>query len=244
MSGWTLVFQIVNFLVLAALLRRFLFRPVTAMVVKRQHEIESAASDVERGRHDAEELHARAEKALTLAVETRDRAVGEGRAQAEREREAVLAQTRGEAQAILDTAKRDVEVEREKVADRMASGAVEIGTVLARRLLGQVVTEPIAEMFLARLCKDLDGLSDEHKGSLLEDIGAQEVVVATAPALGQDAATRWLAEIAARLRSGVGLRIVTDESLVAGAELRFPHRTISFCWRDGIESARKDLVHP
>lgn len=242
MSGWTLLFQVVNFLVLAALLRRFLFKPVMAMVAKRQQAIEHATSEGERLRHDAAEIHASAEAALEAAAETRDRALSEARAQAEREREAALGETRREAQTILDAAKRDVEVERERAADAMAGGAVVIGTALARRLLGQMITAPIADAFLARLCEDLDRLSDERKRALREDLGAQDLIIATAPPLGPAAAGSWRGEIASRLWPDLSLRNVSDESLVAGAELRFPHATISFCWRDAIETARKEMV--
>jgi F-type H+-transporting ATPase subunit b len=244
MSGWTLLFQVVNFLVLAALLRRFLFKPVMAMVAKRQQEIERAASEATRVRQEAEEIRAGADKALTLAAEARDRALGEARAQAEREREAALAETHREAQAIRDAAKRNLQIEKEKTADQMTSGAVQLGTSLARRLLGQVVTAPLAETFLARLCTDLDGLSDERRRALLEDLGASELLVATAPPLDSDAGKRWQEQIAARLGTASSPRVIGDESLVAGAELRFPHTTISFCWRDGIEAARKELVSP
>ena len=244
MSGWTLLFQIVNFLVLAALLRRFLFKPVMALVTKRQQEIERAASEGARARHEAEELRAGAEKALSLAAETRDRALGEARTEAERQRETTLAETHQEAQVLRDAATRELAIDREKTADKMANGAVELGTSLARRLLGQLATPPIAEMFLARLCADLEGLSDERRRALLEDLGANELLVATAPPIDPSAEKRWRDEIAARLGTQASPRLVSDESLIAGAELRFPHSTISFCWRDGIEAARKELIVP
>jgi len=244
MSGWTLLFQIVNFLVLAALLRRFLFKPVMAMVTQRQQEIERAASEGARARHEAEELRAGADKALAVAAQTRDQALGEARAQAERERETTLAEVRREAQVVRDAANRELDIEREKAADKMASGAVELGTSLARHFLGQLATAPIAEMFLARLCTDLGALSDERRRALLEDLGANELLVATAPPLDQGADKRWRDEIAARLGTTASPRLVSDETLIAGAELRFPHSTISFSWRDGIDAARKKMVSP
>ena len=50
MSGWSLLFQIVNFTILALLLRRFLFKPVNAMIVRRQEELSRSASEGERAR--------------------------------------------------------------------------------------------------------------------------------------------------------------------------------------------------
>jgi F-type H+-transporting ATPase subunit b len=244
MSGFTLIFQIINFLVLVALLRRFLFKPVSAMVTRRQQETERATAEGARLRGEAAELRAAAEKDLAQAAEGRARLLGEARAEAERERGVALAEAHREAEATLERARRDIESEREKAAEAMAKGAVEIGLTVARRLLAQTVTAPILDAFLARLCEDLDRLPEERRRALREDVGAADLVLATAPALEAAGARRWLSEIEARLGNGSHLRLVADESLLAGAELRFPHEAISFCWRDGLQAARRELMGP
>ena len=53
-SGWTLVLQAVNFLVLVWLLSRFLYRPVREVVEKRKRLSEQAFADAERQKKDAE----------------------------------------------------------------------------------------------------------------------------------------------------------------------------------------------
>jgi F-type H+-transporting ATPase subunit b len=244
MSGFTLIFQIINFLVLMALLHRFLFKPVLAMVAKRQEAIERAASEGERVRHDAGGLQAAAQKALADATEIKARALGDARAQAERERISTLEEARREAEATLAAAKSDIADERDRAAEAMTKSAVDIGVTLAQRLLGQIATQPILETFLSRLCESLEGLSDERKRALLDDLGGADLVVATAPPLDAEAARRWLSAIEQRLGRGPRLRAVGDESLLAGAELRFPHAAISFCWRDGIQAARAELTRP
>ena len=45
-SWWTFGLQAVNFLVLVWLLRRFLFKPVTAMVARRKEEIARGMAEV------------------------------------------------------------------------------------------------------------------------------------------------------------------------------------------------------
>ncbi len=242
MSGWTLVFQIVNFVVLAAVLRRFLFKPVAAMVAKRQQNLAATAAEGERVRREAEALRLNADKALAEAVEIRERALAEGRAQIAREREETLAKARQEASSTLDVARHEIDRERDKAADAAATGALDLAAVIARRLLEQVSATSLVDAFLARLCEHLDGASEESKRALRDDLGARELLVATAPPLGPDAGPRWRADIARRLGDGVAIRLVADDALVAGAELRFPHTTLSFCWRDGIKAAREELA--
>ncbi len=242
MSGFTLIFQIVNFLVLMALLRRFLFKPVLGMVQKRRHEIEAARAEGERLRSEAIELHASAERALAAAADTQARALGEARAQAEREHASAVEATRRETAALLEAAKRDIEGERDKAAEAMAKGAVTIGLTLSRQLLGQLGTGPVLDSFLTRLCQAVEHLTAERKRALRQDLEGRDLIIATAPALDTEATGRWLAEIDSRLGPGLRMRAVTDDSLLAGAELRFPHAAISFCWRDGVQAAEKELA--
>jgi F-type H+-transporting ATPase subunit b len=243
MSGWTLGFQVINFLVLAALLRRFLFKPVTAMISKRQEDLARAVADGERVRHDAEELRARADKALAEMNADGERRRAEATALGARERQAAVAEARREADAVREVARREIESERDKAAETMARGAVELAGTIARRLLEQIVAPSIAEAFLARLCEHLDGLSPERLRELVTDLEGGELLLATEPLLSPADADRWLARIAARLGKGAHPRLVGDDSLIAGAELRFPHTTLSYCWRDGVDAAREELAH-
>lgn len=244
MNPFTLIFQIINFLVLMAILRRFLFKPVMAMVAKRQLEIQTATAEGERLRREATDVHAAAEKALAAAADAQARSLGEARAQAERERANALEETRRETAALLETARRDIEIERDKAADAMAKEAVAVGVKLSRQLLGQIGAGPVLESFLARLCDAVERLPDDRKRALRQDLDGQDLVIATAPPLEEAAAKRWLPEIEARFGPGLRLHAVADESLLAGAELRFPHAAISFCWRDGVQAAEKELVRP
>jgi F-type H+-transporting ATPase subunit b len=243
MSGWTLTFQVVNFLVLAGLLRRFLFKPVMAMIAKRQEELARASADGERARREAEALRARAEEALAGMEATRVRSRAETAALLERDRRAAVAEARREAEATRDTVRRELEAEQERVARMMAESAAQLAAAIARRLLEQVAAPPVAEAFLARLCEHLEALSSAQLRELLADLNGGELLLATAPPLGSAEGDRWLARIAARLGGGAKARLVADPSLIAGAELRFPHTVLSYCWRDGVDAAREAMVH-
>lgn len=242
MSGWTLAFQIVNFLVLAALLQRFLFKPMNATIARRQDELERVRSESERARREAEQLKQDAEHARARVSEERDQTIAEARTTIERERDEVLEKARGEATAIVDAGKQDVEVEREQAARGLAVEAVTLGVEIARRLLEQVATRRAAESFLDRLCEHLESLPKERLGALRDALDGRDLVVATAPALSPEAQAQWLESIKARLGAPFSARFLGDDGLVLGAELRFPHTTLSFCWRDGLNAARTELL--
>ena len=242
MSAWTLGFQIVNFLVLAVLLRRFLFKPVSAMIAKRQQELEHTAAEAERVRRDAEALRVRADEAQHGSELERERILAEARKQGDHDRDEARAQARREAAEIVEAGRGELETEREKATDALESQAAELATGIARRLLEQVATGSVTEAFLERLCSHLEGLSAERKGSLRNELEGGQLLLATAAELDADARKRWSRNIGEHLGAEVGVRFVQDASLVAGAELRFPGTTLSFCWRDGLRAARAEVA--
>lgn len=244
MSIWTFAFQVVNFLILALVLRHFLFRPVTAMIAKRQGEIERASKEAEAAKRAADETHARYDDELAKLRLERERLLEDVRVQIAREREAATGQARAEAARILEAAGAEIARQRADVAGRLVDQAVGLGANLAKRLLEQVADTGIAEILLQRACDHLESMPAERLRALRAELqsGAAPLEVATSPALEAAAVTRWGQRIARDLDSGTQVRFVADAALIAGAELRFPQTKISFCWRDGLAEARRELV--
>ncbi|HVW24476.1 MAG TPA: ATP synthase F0 subunit B [Polyangiaceae bacterium] len=242
MSGWSVAFQVINFLVLAAVLRHFLFKPVGTIIEQRQQQIERQRAEAEGIRHEAEAVRSEVERARRELGTERTRLLEETREQIAKERREALATTRERAEALLQNAHGEIDHERELATEKIYREAVDLGILVARRLVEQVRSTNVAEAFLARLCEDLDERLPRQRSSLQRELDGAEVLIATAPALDADAQRRWLARITSQLGDGVRARFVQDEALIAGAELRLPHTSFSFSFRDGLRTAREELV--
>lgn len=244
MSLWTLAFQVANFLILAAVLHRFLWKPVEGMIARRQQEIEAASKDAERAKRAAEEDRVRYEQALNGVRSDREAVLAEGRTAIAAEREKALAEARVDAEAIRESARAEIAKEREDAAKELAGQAVVLAAEIAGRLLGQVASANIADAFLRQLCEHLEHLPREKLQALRDELtDSVSPVVATSPPLDTPAQALWSKRIAEDLAARGGVLFVADAALVAGAELRLPHTSISFSWRDGLTAVREELVH-
>jgi F-type H+-transporting ATPase subunit b len=244
MNSWTLLFQAINFLVLAAVLRRFLFRPVTAAIAKRQRDIEAASERAERSKRAADESRAGyEEERRKLEVEV-ENARAQLTAELAQEREASAQRARLEAAALIGAARADIDREREDAAVQTVDAAAALGLKLATRLLEQVAGSAVAEALLENVCRQIEGLPGDRLRALQAEIdgGSTPIEVATAPALGADAHSRWAKRIGDDLGGVAPVRFVSDAALLAGAELRLPRTKISVCWRDGLDAARRELA--
>lgn len=240
LSPFNLVLQIVNFLVLAWLLQRFLFRPARDVLAKRRAAMEASAREAAEAKSEAarivERCRAEAAQMAAEAEEERGRARAIGEEEARRLREEASRQ----ASAELARAKKAVERERHEALDALELRATDLATTIAERLLREVL--PDDAPFLWRVTARIDALDAADKSSIAAQLARGVAQLASSRAL--DDATRarferWIGEVAGRK---VQPSYVLDPSLVAGVELRLPMGTWRANVRASIERIRAELV--
>jgi F0F1-type ATP synthase membrane subunit b/b' len=238
MTGWwTFGLQIVNFLALVWLLRRFLYRPVLATIAERRKRDEAAAAEVTAARDAAKQAGAAIEAERAGLAGERARVIDEARDRARAEADEVLAEAKLEADTIVATGRRALADERAAALETLEAHAVELGTALATRLLAQVGSAAIDDAFLGRIEAYLDGLAPERRtGLATEAMFGIEVV--TAHPLPPDAQARWRDRVSAHLGTPARLTFSSDPALIAGVEVRFRSAIIHLSWRDTLGNAR------
>jgi len=239
-SVWNVALQALNFLVLAWLLQRFLWKPVRAVIVKRQEVVAASLRSAAAEKLEAER---------TIA-EYRSKSAGIA-AEGERAREEALAAAQKEAQNIRDDgarvaraererAKGEVERERGEALRTLETHAAVLAASIAERLLRDAVPESDA-LFLWRATSDIDALDSSRRAAIARQISIEGIEVVSARPL--EAATRerferWVsALVGAAVRTSYGV----DASLIAGVELRLATSIWRSHWRASIDRIRAEL---
>lgn len=227
-SGWNIALQTVNFLVLAWLLRRFLWKPVARIIEARQRDAAAVLGD-------AREERARAQRSEQEAQVRRAALAEEGR----RELEASLRRADGEAQRVreeaeqkarclIEQARAELAEERARALRELEAQATELAITIAERLLREASAGQDA-LLVARAMQTLD--EPEQRRLVARQLDDGRVEVVSASPLGKDAEQRlraWLSGVAARPVAPV---FQVDPSMVAGLELRFPHGVWQLSYR-------------
>ena len=92
---WTFLFQVVNFLVLVAIMRWLLYRPLREAIDRRREANARAQADAEAARQEAAALQASLDQQLADLEPRREAVIREARERAEAERQALLAEAEG-----------------------------------------------------------------------------------------------------------------------------------------------------
>lgn len=130
---WTLVI----FLLLAWLLKRFAFKPITAAVEAREKALEDAIEGAKRDRDAAAQLLEEHRRQIEAARGEAQKLIAEGRAVSEKMRSELLEQTRREQQDMLDRARSEIEMEKGRAIAQIRREAVDLAIAGASKVVEQ-----------------------------------------------------------------------------------------------------------
>lgn len=221
--NWTtFILEIINFLVLVWILKRFLYRPVMNAIARRRAEIDKSLEDARKTREQAEAMKVQYsnrlrdwEKEKETAHETLRREIGAERERLTAELHARLDQERERLRAIEER-------HREDAARRTEEKAMQQASTFASRLLTRIAGPELEDRLAEAAIADLSELSTEQCDLLR---GAwrsanREISVTSAHPLGEarlDALNKALAQLLDEEHVSVEAKINPD--LVAGLRI-------------------------
>lgn len=241
-DGWTLLLQAVNFLILVWLLRRFLYRPILAVIAERQAATERVRTEAEAARQAAEAARQTLEAQRTALPAERDRLIAAARTEAEAERAALLEKARQEADHALEEARNRLADERAQALDALQRHAADLGTQLATRLLRDAPANALTRPLLDEACAAVESLSDPQRHALADGIDPVPVRLSAASLLSAEDAALARDRLAAALGRPVALELVEDPSLIAGVELHFAHSVVRRSWKQTLAEAKEEMT--
>lgn len=174
MVDWfTVAAQIVNFLILVALLKHFLYGRIIEAMDKREERIRSRLAEADTKKEEAEkeaESYRRSRQALE---EKRDRIVAEAREEAERKRKELTREVREEMERARGRLQESLEKEKSaflKDLRQLAAGEVySIARKALTDLAGAELEERLVEVFVSRV-KEME---KEHKKAVEKALQAE-----------------------------------------------------------------------
>jgi len=149
LMAWTLII----FVVLALILSRFAFGPITAAVRAREQALEEAISAAKRDREEAARLLAEHRAALDASRGEAQKVIADARVAAERVRAELVEQAHAEQASMLERARQEIESEKARAIADLRREAVDLaiagaGKVIERNL-DQASNRQLVESFLA-----------------------------------------------------------------------------------------------
>lgn len=219
---WSTFFlEIINFLILVWILKRFLYQPILGVVARRRAGIEQTLADAKRIETEADALKQQSLRERAQWEEQKEAAKARLREELEVERERLMGE--------LETAVAE-ERERRRVLDErqqrdfkraIEEQGIAQGAAFSARLLGRLATPELEAQLYALLLEDLRSLRAEDKRAVADVAATSGLQLKVQSAFALDATRR--AELAGALSEVTGRKLPVEygenPELVAGFQV-------------------------
>lgn len=138
-APWTLIFQICNLLILVALLKKFLFKPVQNILNKRQQEIDGIYAAANEDRSSAAEMKKEYTQRMSTAREEADRLVRTAVDEANRKGDEILDGAHQQAANIKRKAEGEIAQERLKAYTELKRDISGMAVDIAEKMVGREI---------------------------------------------------------------------------------------------------------
>lgn len=131
--------QIVNFLIIAYVFKRFLYKPILDTLNKRNTTIKKGLKDAEEATLALENAQAQKDELLSKAGKEADRLLEEGKSQAQAARDELMEQTKKEIAKMMEQTRDQIILERENFKKEAKDISLEISK--------QILQTAISDLF-------------------------------------------------------------------------------------------------
>ncbi|HZJ84791.1 MAG TPA: F0F1 ATP synthase subunit B [Syntrophomonadaceae bacterium] len=135
--GWT----VVNFFILLAILYKFAFGPINAMLEQRTNTIESSLKHAEEVKTEVEQMKLETQANLTSSRKEAQEIVARATKAAEDAKTEILTKAQSEATNIKDKATAEIEAATEQAKAELKDTAANLAILAAEQVLARAITE-------------------------------------------------------------------------------------------------------
>ena len=240
---FTVIAQVINFLILVWLLKRFLYRPILDAIDAREKRIVAKIADAEAKEAEAQKQHEEYQQKNETFDQQRNARMNEVLEAAKTERAQLLDAARQESDDLRDRLQQAIRNEQHSLNEELSRRAREEVFAIARKTLsdlaGTSLEQRMTEIFLARLRELNDAQMAEVKSAFKTSSDA--LLVRTAfklPAQQRAAIETVIAEIFGKQKP---LEFLIVPDLVSGIEISSDGRKIAWSIADYLGSLAKSI---
>lgn len=154
-APWTVIFQILNLLLLMVLFKKYLFKPVTDILEKRQAEIEGHYQEAQQAETDAKAMKADYESKMAGARQEADRVIKTATESANAMSASIVEDARTQADQLKRRAQTEIDLERRRAFDEVKGELSGIALDIASQVIEREVNEKDHEAFIDEFIKNV-----------------------------------------------------------------------------------------
>ena len=238
---FTVTAQVVNFLILMWLLKRFLYKPILAAIDAREKRIAAELADADARKAEAEQERDEFQRKNDEFDRQRDQRLKQAKDEAEAERQRLLDEARQAAEALRAKRQDALQREQQSLKGEIRRRTREEVFAIARRTLTDLAGTSLEERICEAFTHRLRALNQEAKEALAKALNASSdpLCVRSAFDLPPEQQQAIQHAINETFSADVQVRFETAPDLVSGIELSTNGQKVAWSIADYLASLGK-----
>ena len=236
-NWFTVIAQIVNFLVLVGLLKHFLWGPLVRAIDERQARIAAELKDAETTEYEAQQQMSRVKSIAREQEEKANDLLLQARHEADQERLRMIDESRRAVRAMEAQWYQDLERQRTTFLNELRRRAATEILAVTRQALADLASEDLQHSSMAVFLANLQSFDLVQ----LEEMTKSMLVVRSAAELTNEAQQEIRTALEKRTGLKVPLQFVRDPAMAWGIELRGNGRRIGWNPESYLDSLEQKL---
>lgn len=235
---WTIGLQTINVVVLIWLLKRFLLRPVVAVIDARKAAAEKLLNEAQAAKSEAEEAKIKAQAEVLRLDETQADVLTKANQQAEAAKSALLDDARTQTDALRRLAEIDIARSQAEARKADAVHAKTLAVTIAVKLFSRLPDEAKITGFIDGIARVLADLPEAERQAITEAMPLAIKAPRPMTAAEIQACTAKLSE---SLGNPVTVDVAVEPDLIAGLEIDTPHALLRNSFRADLDRIALEL---
>lgn len=241
---FTVIAQIINFLILVALLRRFLYRPILNAMSEREAKIAAAMERAEAARMEATREAERYRRQYRELQDRREEMLRQAREEVQAWRKSQIAEARNEIRDLRARWYSALQKDKEAFVQDLRQRIARQVSAIARRALADLANTDLEQQAIDVFIDRLRALDEHRRNAIAAAIraAAGEVVVISAFDTHPESRRRIREVLRDRLADDLQVRFETRPELICGVELFAEGYKIGWSLENYLESIEESLA--
>jgi F-type H+-transporting ATPase subunit b len=150
------LFQLINFLIIVFILKKFLLNPLKKILDERKCKIEQSLQDAQNAKLVLENAGEEKKKILANAKVGANKLMASVKATADEAKEKTLAEAKSRSQQIIEEAKNKAFAEFENMSKQIGKMSVDVSNKILSKVLSDLFTEEEKQKLISRALEKID----------------------------------------------------------------------------------------
>lgn len=243
-NWFTVVAQIINFLILVWLLKRFLYQPVLDAIDAREQKISAQLKDAAEQKAEAQKAHELLQHKNQQFEQERSAKMAEVEEQISAEKARLFAQARDESNTLRAKYEAALKQEEQDIIAHLKRKTRDEVFAIAGQALADLADTELEQRLVAVLIHKMQSLDDENKDKLKNALSHKDQVVTIKSVFELPDSAKLALEKAISAISGSAHDIAyqTTPELVSGIEINAKNYQLSWSIESYLDSLKADVA--